>query len=355
MRNPFAMKKSIRILGIIVLLSCLWASHGFAETAVEPMLEKVPTRPNPEAGPTKVFVSTWLLDIDSINSAQQNFTVNVYIEIQWQDSRLAHQGRGVKRYNVLDIWTPRIQIANEIGIVRTTMMDFVDVQNDGTCIRRQRYVGPLSQKMNLRDFPFDKHLFRIHFISTSNRANEVEFEPHPGRVKGGLKDAAGISPDISLPDFTVESYDARPLPYVVSDEVQTAGYAFEFTAARDVRYFVWKVILPLILIVMMSWMAFWIDPKEIGTNVTAVMTSMLTLVAYRFTFENYIPKVGYLTRIDEFMLWSTLLVFFSMLQVAVNSRLVVKGRHNLALAIDRWSRLVYPLIFLFITIKSLIF
>jgi hypothetical protein len=315
--------------------------------------EKAPSRPNPEAGPTQVLVSLWLADIDSINSAQQSFTVNVYIELEWKDPRLAHGGKGFRRYNALEIWTPRIQIANEIGIVRKTMADFVDVAGDGTAIRRQRYVGPLSQKMNLRDFPFDKHLFRIHFVSTGNKPGEVHFSPNPRHTNKGLKGAAGISPDISLPDFVVEGYEVRPLAYTFTETLETAGYAFEFTAKRDVGYFVLKVILPLILIVMMSWVAFWIDPKETGTNITAVMTSMLTLVAYRFTFENYIPKVGYLTRIDKFMLWSTLMVFCSMMQVVLNAALVARGKHTAAVWIDRMSRVVYPVVFVFITLKSL--
>ncbi len=281
--------------------------------------------------------------------------MNVYIELQWKDPRLAHGGKGVKRYNVLEIWTPRIQIANEIGIVRKTMMDFVDVQGDGTCVRRQRYVGPLSQKMDLRDFPFDKHLSRIHFVYTGNKPNDVHFSPHPAYLEKGLKLAAGISPDISLPDWDILGFEARPLAYTITEEMQAAGYAFEFTAKRDIRYFVWKVILPLILIVIMSWVAFWIDPKEINTNITAVMTSMLTLVAYRFTFENYIPKVGYLTRIDRFMLWSTLMVFFSIIQVAVNASLCAKGHHEMAVTIDRWARVMYPVVFVVIILASLAF
>jgi hypothetical protein len=348
------MKIVIRVFGILALLSSLWISIGSAEPA-EPMLEKVPSRPNAEAGPTQVSVFMWLVDVDSINSAQQNFVVNVFVGLQWKDPRLAHGRKAPKRYLTSDIWTPRIQILNEIGIVRRTMEEFADVEGDGTVTYRQRFVGPLSQPLNLREFPFDRHLFRIHLGAVEIGKDAVEFIPHPVRVASGLKQAVGIASDISLPDWKIERYDARPMPYVINEQLQIPGYVFEFEAARDTRYYVWKVFLPLILIVIMSWVAFWIDPKEIGTNISAVMTSMLTLVAYRFTFENYIPKVGYLTRIDKFMLWSTILVFFSMMQVAINCRLVARGRHALAVAIDRWARLVYPLIFSLIILGALKF
>lgn len=349
------MKKEIVAFGIVFLLSGLWASSGWAEAVTEPVFQKVPSRPNAAEGPTEVAVTMWLIDIDSINTAQQNFVVNVFVGLRWHDPRLAHGRKELKRYNVSDVWTPKVEIANEIGIVRKTMAEYVDVEGDGSVTYRQRYVGSLSQALKLRDFPFDKHLFRIHLISIQGEEGAIRFVPQPLLMGRGLKNAVGISPDISLPDFTVENYDARPLDYIVGEQLRVPGYAFEFTAKRDSGYFVWKVFLPLVLIVMMSWVAFWIDPKEIGTNIGAVMTSMLTLVAYRFTFEAYIPKVGYLTRIDKFMLWSTVLVFLSMFQVGVNAALVARGHCKTAVAIDRWARFVYPPVFVLIILGSLKF
>jgi hypothetical protein len=85
------------------------------------------------------------------------------------------------------------------------------------------------------------------------------------------------------------------------------------------------------------------------------MTSMLTLVAYRFTFEHYVPKVGYLTRMDKFMLWATLMVFLNMVQVGVNSALVVRNRYDIAVQIDRVARFLYPTVFLVITLVSFVF
>jgi hypothetical protein len=43
-----------------------------------------------------------------------------------------------------------------------------------------------------------------------------------------------------------------------------------------------KVILPLCLIVLMSWAPRWIDPGQIGTNVGISTAAFLTLVAYLF-------------------------------------------------------------------------
>ncbi len=49
-------------------------------------------RPLPEEGPTEVMVSIFVLDIDEVNTAAQNFDANVYFRVSWRDPRLAHDG-----------------------------------------------------------------------------------------------------------------------------------------------------------------------------------------------------------------------------------------------------------------------
>ena len=68
-----------------------------------------------------VSVTIWIIDIDSINSAQQNFVANVFAALKWKDDRLAYRGGDIRKYKLADIWDPRVQIANEIGFVRKTM------------------------------------------------------------------------------------------------------------------------------------------------------------------------------------------------------------------------------------------
>src|SRR5438874_4906153 len=42
-------------------------------------------RPQAEAGPTRVSVGIWMVDITNIDSAQQNFTAEVAVVLRWRD------------------------------------------------------------------------------------------------------------------------------------------------------------------------------------------------------------------------------------------------------------------------------
>jgi len=133
-----------------------------------------------------------------------------------------------------------------------------------------------------------------------------------------------------------------------------SGFALSFEARREIGYFIVKVIIPLIFIVAMSWVVFWIDPMESGTQISVAITTMLTLIAYRFSIDSSLPNVSYLTRLDYFILLSTILIFASLIEVIFTSTLAKLEKVSQARAIDRRMRLLFPLAFVLVSVKSLI-
>jgi len=147
----------------------------------------------------------------------------------------------------------------------------------------------------------------------------------------------------------VTNFHARAEPYTIAPDEVVAGYTIEFDAARKPNHYVLKVLLPLVLIVMMSWLVFWIDPTLSSAQISVAVTSMLTLIAYRFAIGADVPKLPYLTLLDAFTLLSSILVFLSLIEVMVTTALALNNRVEAARALDRHSRWVFPLVFLVVS------
>lgn len=307
-------------------------------------------RPAAGVGPTQVSVGIWIVDITNIDSAQQNFTADLAIVFRWTDARLAHTGTGVEYYALDQIWTPRVSIANETSSVVRKFPESAEVAPDGTVLYRQRYVGAFTQPLRLRSFPFDRQTFHVQLVALRYGPDEVMFVPDQNWINKGIKKGAGIAPSITLPDWTIEKWDTKPVTYALAPGFEYSGYAFEFTASRNVLHYILKVILPLVLIVIMSWVVFWIEPSEPGIQLSIAMTSMLTLIAYRFAVDTQLPRLPYTTCLDTFILTSTLLVFFSLIEVLVTTILDNKQQTRRAKQIDRFCRVIFPVIFAFATI-----
>jgi cadmium resistance protein CadD (predicted permease) len=112
-----------------------------------------------------------------------------------------------------------------------------------------------------------------------------------------------------------------------------------------VQHYILKVILPLVLIVIMSWSGLWIDPVNANSQISDAVTSMLTLIAYRYAVDTQVPRLPYMTRLDVFFLISTLLVFFSLIEVLITTILDNNQQTARAKKIDRYCRVIVPVIF----------
>jgi Neurotransmitter-gated ion-channel ligand binding domain len=332
------MTKKIYLSLVGLLAMSILHGHGAEMPAVI-------DRPGAADGPTQVSIGIWIVDISNIDSAQQSFTAEIAVVLRWKDPRLAHTGEGVVRHPLEQVWHPRVAIVNETNSVTRKFPDSVEVEPDGVVNYRQRYAGAFTQPLRLQSFPFDRQTFRVQLVAVRYRANEVKFVPDQDWINSGLKQAGGIAPSITLPDWTIENWNTKSLSYALAPGFEYSGYAFEFKAARDVQHYIFKVILPLVLIVIMSWAGFWIDPVNANSQISIAVTSMLTLIAYRYAVDTQLPRLPYMTRIDLFFLVSTLLVFFSLIEVLVTTILDNNQQTKLAKRIDRYCRVIFPVIF----------
>jgi len=302
----------------------------------------------PAGDHTRVDVLIFVIDVDEIDSANQNFAANVFLSFRWQDPRLAHSGTKSVSRSMNEVWHPRIQIINQQKVWRT-FPEVVEIDPKGNVVYRQRVWGSFSQPLKLRDFPFDRQVFSIQLAAVGYAPDEIELVP-------ASNPESGIAQELSLADWSITGWEAAHRPYEpVSGEITAAGFAFSFEAKRLTGYFIIKVIIPLILIVAMSWVVFWIDPLEAGPQISVAITTMLTLIAYRFAVGTSLPKVSYLTRLDYFILISTILVYASLIEVIITSSLAKSEKLAQARTIDRWMRFIFPGIFIIVALKTLVF
>jgi Neurotransmitter-gated ion-channel ligand binding domain len=162
-------------------------------------------RPNAAFGPTQVSTEIWVVDIISVDSAQQTFTADIAVVLRWKDPRLANTTAGRAHYGFDQIWHPRVVIVNETDAVTRRLRESVEVTSDGTVVYRQR------QPLHLQSFPFDKQTFRFHLIAVRYTPNEVNFVPDQDWIDAGLRQAGGICASITLPDWTIKKWDIKSL------------------------------------------------------------------------------------------------------------------------------------------------
>ena len=292
----------------------------------------------PLGSPKEIKTAVFFVDVRDIDGARQNFSADVLVRLRWKDEKLAG---GEKRFLALSsAWHPNVQIVNRIT-VQTTLPEGLEVDKDGNVIYRQRFIGQFACAMNLREFPFDQQEFPVRLVAVGFAPDQVQLIPEGNNV---------ISQNFSITDWKILSSKNQSEVYNVPGVIQLAGYKASFEAKRYFLFFLVQIIIPITLILGMSWIAFWLDRSQPGPRISISITSMLTIVAYRLLLGNFIPRLSYLTRMDFFVFISTSLVFLSLVNVVYISRLMMNQNETLAAKFDTNSRWIFPALFLIVVI-----
>lgn len=329
-----------RVLASVAFLAAAGAC-GSALAAAPPASCELPEikraeRPQAERGATKVAVGIYLVDITEIDDVKQSFAADFLVFQTWKDPRL--KGMDGCHFDLNQLWSPNLDFVNS-GRVFPGFPARANVGPEGTVRYVQRHRGSLSFPHYLDRFPFDDYTIRITMVPVGNTLQEVELS-----VDGKNTDR---QPELTIPDWTLGSAAGRidALTNPRMDRTLSQVH-FEISARRRPEYYLWKVLLPLVLIVAMSWSVFWINPAQFGPQIGMSATSMLTLIAFQFAMAGILPRLSYFTALDAFITASTVLVFLALLESLTTAYLVSVERKALALRLDRICRWAFPVAFL---------
>lgn len=304
----------------------------FGLLATSPAAAQQPTETSRE-----VKIGLVVTDVISVDGADQAFSADVFLVATWQDPDLAgSQGRLTLELD--EVWHPTLLIINRRAVTESLPAE-VTVLPDGTVAYLQRYTGQFTAPMDLREFPRDRQKFYVHLVAPAVSGPLVTLVPDESIVS--LR-----SEQLSISDWNVGEAVLEVAEYQVAPGAPThPGVRLSLPAHRLKTYYVIQVLIPLVAIVMMAYAVFWVAPAVVPTRVGVVVTTMLTLIAYRFMLANHVPRLPYLTRLDWFMLGATVLVILTLFTMAGTAYLMSREKEALVGKIDRAGRLLYPILF----------
>jgi hypothetical protein len=298
------------------------------------------TRPTAGGEPEPVSVRVGLLDIVGIDDRQQVFMADLFVEVRWLDPRLAAAGDAggeLRTFPLDSIWHPRLTIVNNRGLDHL-LPEVATVDRQGNVVARQRLAGPLAVDLDLRDFPFDTQRLPIDVVSYEYSPAEIVFTEESGLV-ARLDDLGGEG-------WTYDAAEPERHVYRLQEGGRGgAQISFAVTAERQPGYYIFTLALPMTLILFLAWMAHWLPADVIPPRMGTATATVFSLIAFGVSFRLTLPKIGYLTDADRFVLYSTLLVLVSLAVTVTSVRWASTDRKEAAERLTRQTRLAFPLLY----------
>ncbi|XP_044573410.1 gamma-aminobutyric acid receptor subunit beta-like [Drosophila ananassae] len=121
--------------------------------------------------------------------------------------------------------------------------------------------------------------------------------------------------DADLPQFTIIGYETNDR----KERLATGIYqrlSLSFKLQRNIGYFVFQTYLPSILIVMLSWVSFWINHEATSARVALGITTVLTMTTISTGVRSSLPRISYVKAIDIYLVMCFVFVFAALLEYA---------------------------------------
>lgn len=265
-----------------------------------------------------------------------------YLTLQWHDPRLALDGpqaTGATRTLSLDeVWTPPIEATN---VISHRAGSFVLQANDSGDVRYvERTDATVSTSYSLRDFPFDTQFLDIRIEPFLPSVSEVKFAPQPLSWTGrDVEREAGLA-----------AWEIHGLRYSTSN-VKAEGSSmparpqalFEIEVKRRSEFYLFKIILPMMLMAAIPWIVFWLDPKDFAGEMGVPLSIVLSMVAFQLSISRDLPRVAYITFLDALFLTSFIFTVLCIAEIAVSYTLQSHNHLPFAIKMHRTARWAFPL------------
>ncbi|XP_048450928.1 glycine receptor subunit alpha-3 [Rhincodon typus] len=274
-------------------------------------------RPNFKGPPVNVSCNIFINSFGSIAETTMDYRLNIFLRQQWNDPRLAYSEYPDDSLDLdpsmLDsIWKPDLFFANEKGAnfhEVTTENKLLRIFKNGLVLYSIRLTLILSCPMDLKNFPMDVQTCIMQLESFGYTMNDLIFEwdaDKPVQTADGL----------TLPQFVLK--EEKDLRYCTK-HYNTGKFTcieVRFHLERQMGYYLIQMYIPSLLIVILSWVSFWINMDAAPARVALGITTVLTMTTQSSGSRASLPKVSYVKAIDIWMAVCLLFVFSALLEYA---------------------------------------
>ena len=331
------MKKNIVIIIITLFLNSTalainnykYPEKDLSENFCINLIEKL-NNPNfsySKKKPVIVKIDLQIEDVHKISGKNLDFETSYSLWAHWKDGNIIKALKELEAYttkgkpNYLCDYSPKKIIGENRKIFdpvieffnlkekpnfESGQQDWIEIFSDGTVQSRIRDTRIFKGNFNFKNFPFDKQdlSFEIWSEFPSSMVRIIAEEPVMSEYKENLYSFSVENEGISIPGWDLVGMNYENYTESENDGFQYSGLVVNLEVERQSAYYLFKIILPIIFILAISWSVFWVRGSQLEAKVNITIVCLLSLIAYNFIIDEDLPKLSYLTFLDSFILLS---------------------------------------------------
>ena len=299
--------------------------------------------PPPQAtkgnAPEVVEVGVWPTVIYNLDVHSNTFYMTAYVWFIWRGE--IDPTQTVEFTNNVESW----------GLTKMKTYPKPITFPDGRHYQSMRIEGRFFQPFSLLRFPLENHTVSLSIEDNTYAADKLLYRFDQRH--------SGLDSGLTIPGWTVQSWKGREGVHhyatnmgdemVGRDSSDYGTILFEVKVTRPVNFFIWKMLLPLVIILLACWTALLLHPSQLASRAAMTGTALLTTVFMQQGYTSNLPEVNYLVLMDKIYVVVYLLIILSLVQVVIQGAMEKKhvlDDYRKAQLIDKTSVVVQAMVFM---------
>jgi hypothetical protein len=283
-------------------------------------------------GPERVTVGTYVNQVYGVDLKTNQFNVDFYIWFRWQSD-------DIKPLESFELLNGRISA--KTGAVKKKLPNG---QNYASC----RVIANVTHFWDVSRFPLDDQVLPLEVEDGEHEDAQMVYVADDGN--------SGVSPSVQVPGWVI-----GPIQQSVRQQIYHTNYGdISLAADNESRYSrfvsttpllrvgrgrVFKVFFSLIIATLVSFLSFFVRPKDSSPRVGLCVGALFAAAASTFSLTTQLPDSNQSTMTERLIIVTLGLIFATCLTGIVSLNALYAGREDWVRKIDGTARWVYLVVY----------
>jgi len=261
--------------------------------AAQPEAKEAKTDEPAVHGPVTMKVGVQVLELNKFDLAQATYTTELEVSFHCD----------------------REPCKPDPDVVNGKISGKLEKLHDEPLYKRFKFKAELAAVIDLKEYPFDNHVLPI----------VLEDKGDPEQVKYQVDEAAcSFAPNIRLPGWEVGEGAVTVVEQDAGDGRKFSQLVFAIEAKRPAMMATFKSIVPVAIMLFVAAFTLLLKPKSASGRLATATGGLMSVVMFQVGQVGSLPPMGYLTRLDKFMIATYLVyllnIFFSVAMVRLEEK-----------------------------------
>jgi hypothetical protein len=286
--------------------------------------------PAGKSGPQHVTVGIYLHHLTQVDLRTNSFLADFYVWFRWNgeiDPTKTFEFRNaVEQWQIVKLPS----FVNEEGTAEATTLA------DGSKYQVFRIEAKFGRPFSIKHFPLDEQDLSIEIEEARYLTNELVYDVDKADSKVDRRiEIPGwrvVSSGVGADEATFETNFGDP---AATGKERYTRLELEVHLARPTGGMLVKTVVPLAIVIFITFGVFLLDPHQIDARLTLSVTALVSAVALEFSIQSELPEVGYLVLIDKVYILSYVVILLTSVISIFAARMAEANEMARARRLDR--------------------